>query len=136
MDEALGEARDGLAAPVRQRKDVPPDRLAGKAGRVGSAERRADRASGDRDRPHAEFVERFHDDDVGKAARAAAAERERKRGRRGRRHLAPAARANSQAFAAIGRTICARVGANSLVAVPSRTRPTMPWMIAVMRKKL
>src|SRR5262249_8918630 len=98
---------------------------------------RADRTAGDRDRPHADLVERLHDGDVGKPARAAAAERKRQRLRRAApRHLAPAARANSHAFAAIGRTICARVGANSLVAVPSRSRPTMPWMIAVMRKKL
>ena len=39
----------------------------------------------------------------------------------------PASRANDQAVAASGRTISALAGAYSLVAVPSRTRPTMPW---------
>ena len=47
-----------------------------------------------------------------------------------------ASRANSQALSASGRTISALAGANSDVAVPSRTRPMMPCKIAAMRKKL
>ena len=42
------------------------------------------------------------------------------------RHCAPASRANSQALMASGRTSGAIAAAFSLVAVPSRTRPTMP----------
>ena len=38
-----------------------------------------------------------------------------------------ASQANAQAVCASGRTIAALAGACSLVAVPSRTRPTMPW---------
>ena len=49
---------------------------------------------------------------------------------------AQAWRANSQAFSANGRIISALAGANSLVAVPSRTRPMMPCKMAAIRKKL
>src|SRR6185437_8981027 len=49
---------------------------------------------------------------------------------------APASRANSHALSASGRIISALAGANSLVAVPSRTRPMMPCKMAAMRKKL
>ena len=49
---------------------------------------------------------------------------------------APVLTANSQAFAASGRTSVALAAATALVAVPSRTRPTMPCRIAAMRKKL
>src|ERR1700722_11229336 len=49
---------------------------------------------------------------------------------------APASLANSQALSASGRIISALAGANSDVAVPSRTRPIMPCKMAAMRKKL
>ena len=52
------------------------------------------------------------------------------------RQRAPACRANSHALSASGRIISALAGANSLVAVPSRTRPMMPCKMAAMRKKL
>ena len=42
----------------------------------------------------------------------------------------------ASAFAASGRTSGAMAAAFSLVAVPSRTRPTMPCRIAASRKKL
>src|SRR5262249_60427837 len=141
-DGAGGEQpRDRFAARVRERDHVAADCLAGEASRIGGPDRRADGTAGNRDRTDADLVERLDDDDVGKPACPAAAERKAERlaralGPSARGHLAPAARANSQAFAAIGRTICARAGATSLVALPSRTRPTMPWIIAVMRKKL
>src|SRR5262249_56140340 len=136
-----GRAGDGFGAGVRGRDHGAADRLAGEAGRIGDPDRGADGTAGNRDRTDADLVERLDDDDVGKPACPAAAERKAERlardlGPSARGHLAPAARANSQAFAAIGRTICARAGATSLVALPSRTRPTMPWIIAVMRKKL
>jgi len=44
--------------------------------------------------------------------------------------------AKPQALSASGRIISALAGANSLVAVPSRTRPMMPCRMAAMRKKL
>ena len=47
-----------------------------------------------------------------------------------------ACRANSHALVASGRIISALAGANSDVAVPSRTRPIMPCKMAAMRKKL
>ena len=57
--------------------DVAADLPAGHAGRIGRADQRADRGAGDRDRPHAHLVERLEHHDMGEAARAAAAERER-----------------------------------------------------------
>src|SRR5260370_1000265 len=77
-----------------------------------------------------ELVERRDHGDMGEPARPAAAEREREG------LHAPASCANRHAVAASGATMAALAGAYSLVAVPSRTRPTMPWKIAARRKKL
>ena len=125
------QAAPHLGAIVGEVDDVATDRLAAHAGRVDGARHGADRGARDRDRPDAQFVERLEHRDMGKPARAAAAEREREA-----LHQAPAARANDHAVAASGRTIRARAAACSLVAVPSRTRPAMPCRIAAMRKKL
>ena len=64
--------------------------------------------------------------------RSSASERKAK----GFAHRAPAARANSQALLASGRTSGPIANACSFAAVPSRARPTMPWKIAARRKKL
>ena len=132
-------AAQHLAAVMRERKEMPPHRAAGEPRRIAGADHRADRGAGDHRGLHAHLVERLDDRDVGDPARAAGAEREREGFHLSltlRIHLAPACCANSQAVAASGRTICARAGAFSLVAVPSRTRPTMPCRIAARRKKL
>ena len=112
---------DGVAAHL----------AAAHAGGIARADDGADRGAGDGDGLHAHLVERLGHDDMGEAARPAAAERQRDG-----LHLAPASRAKRQAVSASGRTICALAGACSLVAVPSRTRPAMPCRIAAMRKKL
>ena len=76
--------------------------------------------------------------DVRDPARAAATQCQRKtlRARQALAHGAPASRANAQAFSASGRTSGAMAAALALVAVPSRTRPTMPCRMAARRKKL
>ena len=112
---------DGVAAHL----------AAAHAGGIARADERADRGAGDGDRLDAHLVERLGHDDMGEAARPAAAERQRHGF-----HFAPASRAKRQAVSASGRTICALAAACSLVAVPSRTRPAMPCRIAAMRKKL
>src|SRR5262249_18667256 len=101
--------------------DVAAHLLGGNPGRVNRADQRADRGAGDRRRLDAHLVERLDHSDVAEAARPAAAQRERER------LHAPASCAHRHAVAAPGCTIKALSGANSLVAVPSRTRPTMPW---------
>src|SRR5262249_58509262 len=83
----------------------------------------ADRGAGDGGGLLAHVVERFEHRDMREPARAAAAERKAETPR----HSAPASRANSQALTASGRTSGAMAAAVSLGAVPSRTRPTMPW---------
>src|SRR5262249_786792 len=126
------QAAENLRAVMGERDDEPADLPARHARRVGGRDQRADRGAGDGGGLLAHVVERFQPRDVGEPARAAAAEREGKT----LRHRAPASRANSQAFTASGRTSGAMAAAFSLVAVPSRTRPTMPWKIAARRKKL
>ena len=94
---------------------------------VAGADQGADRGAGDSDRFYVHLVERFDDGDVGETARASGAQREREAFHPvAAHHVAPACRANSQAFAASGRTNVALAAANVLVAVPSRTRPTIP----------
>ncbi len=122
-------ARD-FTAIMRQRDDVAADVLAAHAGGISRANQRADRGAGDSGGFYAQIVERLDHRDMRQPARAAAAERERKR------LHAPACRANSQALAASGRTNSALAAAKALVAVPSRTRPAMPCRIAARRKKL
>src|SRR5262249_31133772 len=129
-------AAQHLAAIMCEPDQVAPHGPATQAGRIAGPDHRADRGARDRGRLHAHLIERLDDRDVRKPARAAGAERQRKALCFPSRHVAPAWRANSQAVAASGRTIWARAGAFSLVAVPSRTRPTMPCRIAARRKKL
>src|SRR5262249_33227182 len=114
-----------------ERDDVAAQLLAGHAGRIGGADQRADRGARDRHRLDAHLVERLDHHDVAETARPAAAKREREGF-----HVAPASCANRQAAAASGCTIAALAGACSLVAVPSRTRPTMPWEVAAMREEV
>src|SRR4029077_15341468 len=116
-------ARD-LATVMRERDDVAAELLAAHAGGVSRADERADRGAGDGGGFYAQFVERLEHRNMREPARAAAAKRQRKR------LHAPPGRANPQALAASGRTISALAAAKALVAVPSRTRPTMPWRIA------
>src|SRR5262249_27332173 len=119
-----------LAPIVREGDDVVTDVLAAHAGGVGRPDERADRSAGDRSRPHAHLVKCFDHRDVGEPAGAAAAKRQCES------FHAPAWEANSKALAASGRTSCALLAASALVAVPSRTLPAMPCMIAARRKKL
>src|SRR4029453_5362288 len=100
--------------------------------RIGGADQSADRGAGDGGGLLAHVVERFQHRDGGDPAPPAAAEPKGET----LRHRAPASRANSQALTASGRTSGAMAAPVSLVAVPSRTRPTMPWKIAARRKKL
>ena len=116
---------------MREGDGVVADVTPAHARRIGGADQRADRGAGDRGGFYPHLVQRFDHRDVGEPAGAAAAERERE----GFFH-APACSANSHALAASGRTISAFAAANALVAVPSRTRPTMPCRIAARRKKL
>src|SRR6266446_6987296 len=126
------QAAKNLGAVMGERDDEAADLPARHPRRVGGCDQGADRGAGDGGGLLAHVVERFQHRDVGEPARAAAAEREGK----SLRHRAPASRANSQALTASGRTSGAMAAAFSLVAVPSRTRPTMPWKIAARRKKL
>ena len=126
------EAAKDLGAVMRQHDDEAADLLAGHPRRIGGADQRADRGAGDGGGPRTHLVERFEHGDMREPARAAAAERKGKASA----HRAPASRANSQASTASGRTSGAMAAAVSLVAVPSRTRPTMPCRIAARRKKL
>ena len=119
-----------FAPIVREADDVVADILAAHACGIGGADERADRGAGDHSRPHAHLVERFDDRDMGEPARTAAAKRQSKR------FHAPAWEANSKALAARGRTSCALPPARALDAVPSRTLPAIPCMIAARRKKL
>src|SRR5262249_48732216 len=127
-----------LAATVGERDHVASEIPAGQTGGVGSPDQRADRGAGDRDRLGPDLVERLEHGDVREAAGPAATERERNAlaGRRDLAHCAPASRAKAQALTASGCTSGAMAAAFSLVAVPSRTRPTMPCRIAARRKKL
>ena len=109
-----------LGRIVGEAEHVVAQRPAGHAGGIGRAGDRADRGAGDRRRHEPELVERLEHGDVGEPAGAAGPEREGEA-------LHRASQANAQAVAASGRTIAALAGACSLVAVPSRTRPTMPW---------
>jgi hypothetical protein len=68
--------------------------------------------------------------EVTPAVKARSARREREA-----LHDGPASRANAHALSASGCTISAIAAAFSFVAVPSRTRPTMPWRMAASRKK-
>src|SRR5882757_9379659 len=115
---------------MRERGRVAAHVAARHAGRIAGADERTDRGAGDRDRPHSELVERLDHGDMRDAACAAAAERERKA------FHAAVSCANCQALAASGLTMAAMLAAFSLVAVPSRTRPAMPCMMAATRKKL
>ena len=126
------EPAEHVRAVVGEPDDEATDLLARHPGGIGGADQRADRRAGDGDGLPAHFVERFEHRDMREPARAAAAKRERE----ALRHRAPASRAKSQAVAASGRTSGAMAAAVSLVAVPSRTRPTMPCRIAARRKKL
>ena len=73
----LHQAAPDFAGPVRQRDDVAADVLAAHSRGISRADQRADRGAGDGDRPDAHLVERLDHRDMGKPARAAAAERER-----------------------------------------------------------
>src|SRR5436305_4375894 len=106
---------------MRERYHEAAHLAPGHARSIGGADKRAARAPGDSDRLVAELIERLEHRDMRKPARAAAAERQRK----AFAHCAPATRANSRALAASGRTSGAIARAFSLVAVPSRTRPTI-----------
>src|SRR5262249_44047845 len=123
---------DDLAGVVRELEDEAADVAARHARRIGGADQRADRGAGDGDRFPTHLVEPLEHGEVGAAARAAGPEREGE----APAHNAPASRANAQARAASGRTSGAMAAAFALVAVPSRTRPTMPCRMAARRKKL
>src|SRR5262249_38875109 len=120
-----------LGAIVGEMDDVAAERFAVHTGRIDRARHGADRGAGNRNRPHAQLVERLEHRDMGKPARTTGPERQRDAF-----HQAPAAQANDHAVAANGRTISALEAACPLVAVPSRTRPAMPCKIAAIRKKL
>ena len=126
------QAAKNFGAVMGERDDEAADLPARHPRRVGGCDQGADGGAGDGGGLLAHIVERFQHRDVGEPARAAAAEREGET----LCHRAPASRANSQALTASGRTSGAMAAAFSLVAVPSRTRPTMPWKIAARRKKL
>src|SRR5262249_7968076 len=116
------QAPKHFGAIVRERYDEAAYFAPRHAGSIGSADQRAARAPGNDDRFAAELVERLEHRDMREPARAATAERKRK----ALAHCAPAAGGNSRALAASGRTSGAIARAFLLVAVPSRTRPTMP----------
>ena len=94
------EAREDADAVMGERDDVAADRLAAHAGRIAGADQRPERGAGNRRRPQTQFVERLDHRHMGKRARPAHAERQRKGLRwwkcvrhRGRIHVAPAWRA-------------------------------------------
>src|SRR5215472_2946295 len=124
------QAAPRLAPVVREGDDVVTDVLTAHARGVSGPNERADRGAGDRGRLHAHLVERLDNRDMGEPARAAAAKCQ------GKTFHAPAWEANSKALAASGRTSCALLAASALVAVPSRTLPAIPCIIAARRKKL
>ena len=79
----IAGARRHQAAPrpapvVSEGDDVVADVLAAHAGGIGRANQRTDRGAGDRGRLDAHLVERLDHGDMGKPARAAAAERQGK----------------------------------------------------------
>src|SRR5262249_24117910 len=110
---------------------VAADVLACHPSGIGGTDERASRCPGNDDRLDSQFVEGFEHGNMREAARSAGA-----KCAGDRFHRAPASKANDQALAGSGRTSSALDAACSLVAVPSRTRPTMPWRIAASRKKL
>src|SRR5579883_967285 len=115
---------------VRDGKHMMTDISAAHSRRIGRADEGADRCAGNGCRLHTHVVERLEYRDVGEPTRTTAPERQREAPH------APAWRAKSQALAASGATSAALAAANVLVAVPSRTRPAIPWRMAAMRKKL
>src|SRR6516164_2151563 len=74
----LDESAHGFAPVMREPDDVMADIFAAHAGRVGCRNERAKRGAGDRCGFYAQLIERLDDCDMGKAARATTAERERK----------------------------------------------------------
>ena len=129
---ARDQAAEDFAAIVRERQHEAANIPRRHPGGIGRTEQRADRAAGDDGRLSAQLVEGFEDGDMRDPARAASAQGKRE----APAHPAPAWRANSHALHASGRTSGAMASAFSLVAVPSRTRPTIPCRIAARRKKL
>src|SRR4051794_1799533 len=126
------KAPEDLRTIVNELDDKPANLGAGHASGIGGAEKRADGAAGNGSGPESQLVERFEYSNMRQPARAATAERKSE----ALAHRAPASRANSHAFSASGRTSGAIALASSLVAVPSRARPTMPCRMAASRKKL
>jgi hypothetical protein len=111
---------DGVAAHL----------AAAHAGGVAGADDRADRRAGDGDRLHPHLVQRLGDDDVGEAARPAAAERQCDR-----LHRAPASREAPGRLRQ--RPHHLRLGRGVLVGRGAvANAPAMPCRIAAMRKKL
>ena len=126
-----------LAAVVGEADDMAADVLAAHSRRIRGTDKSADRGAGDGGRLHAHLVERLDYRDMRQPARAAATEREREGFHlRYRLKRPPPGARNPSALAASGRTRLAFAAATVLVAVPSRTRPTMPCRIAARRKKL
>src|SRR5262249_12759341 len=142
------QAAEDFRAVVSERNDEAADFPARHPRRVGGADQRADRGAGDGGGLLGHVVERLEHRDRGAPTRVAAAARKggtlRQRRAASRaeckvdslRQRAAASRATSRVLPASGRASGAMAAAFSLVAVPSRTRPTMPWKIAARRKKL
>src|SRR5262249_54809749 len=134
VGEGAGAGRDqateDLGAVVGEREDEAANILARHAGGIGGPDQRADRGAGDGGGFAAHLVDRLEHRDMREPARATAAQCKRE----ALAHRAPASRAYCQALTASGRTSGAIAAAVSLVAVPSRTRPTMPCRMAASRK--
>src|SRR5690349_10495979 len=111
---------------------MSPDFLGRNARSISGADQRAKTAAGDDRGLDSHLVEDFKHGNMGETARRATAKREADP----RGAHAPALFAKNQAVSAKGRTSLAMRRASRLAAVPSRTRPTMPWRMAAIRKKL